>query len=174
MKYLLTALLLTPLAVLHGADLLPLTPAAMTQLDRAQKAGLIEIAPVHLPPPDAADCNHYGWPIATMTGDTIVVMHRRIPGHKAAGAGSTSSSTAATPTVLPASFASAGHSTQRNWLQRWETNSHETHPHPRPLQPRMAHRAMRVATPQEIRKTREPLHGMHRADSFASLSSLAV
>jgi hypothetical protein len=42
---------------------------------------------VHLPPADAGDCNHYGWPIATMVDRTIVVMHRRIPGHNAAGAG---------------------------------------------------------------------------------------
>jgi hypothetical protein len=91
MKYsltLLTALLLAPLAALHAAEtLLPLTPDSAMQVDRAQEAGLIEIAPVHLPPPDAVDCNHFGWPIATMTGDTLVVMHRRIPGHKAAGAG---------------------------------------------------------------------------------------
>jgi len=84
----LTALLLAPLAALHAAEtLLPLTPDSANQLDRAQKAGLIEIAPVHLPPPDGGDCNHYGWPIATMTGDTLVVMHRRIPGHNAEGAG---------------------------------------------------------------------------------------
>jgi hypothetical protein len=89
---LLTALLLAPLAALCATDksasrLLPLTSESASQLERAQKAGLIEIAPVHLPPPDAGDCNHYGWPVATMTGGAIIVMHRRIPGHKAAGAG---------------------------------------------------------------------------------------
>ena len=86
------ALLFMPLATLDAADksaarLLPITAEAASQLVRAKKANLIEIAPVHLPPAEAGDCNHYGWPIATMTGDTIVVMHRRIPGHKAAGAG---------------------------------------------------------------------------------------
>ena len=85
------ALLFMPLATLGAADksaapLLPLTPEVTGQLEGAHKANLIEIAPVHLPPAEAGDCNHYGWPIATMTGDTIVVMHRRIPGHKAAGA----------------------------------------------------------------------------------------
>jgi len=70
-----------------ASRLLDLTPEAAVQLAAAKRAGLIEIAPVHLPPPDAGDCDHYGWPIATMTGETIVVMHRRIPGHKAAGAG---------------------------------------------------------------------------------------
>ena len=86
------ALLFMPLATLGAADksavrLLTLTPKAAGQLEGAHEANLIEIAPVHLPPAEAGDCNHYGWPIATMTGDTIVVMHRRIPGHKAAGAG---------------------------------------------------------------------------------------
>lgn len=75
------------LASLRGAELLPLTPESATELMRGRKAGLIEIAPVDLPPENAGDCNHYGWPIATMTGDTIVVMHRRIPGHNPKGAG---------------------------------------------------------------------------------------
>lgn len=75
------------LASLRGAELLPLTPESATELMRGRKAGLIEIAPVDLPPENAGDCNHYGWPIATMTGDTIVVMHRRIPGHNPRGAG---------------------------------------------------------------------------------------
>ena len=68
-------------------QLLPVTAESATQLARATETGLMEVAPVHLPPLDAGDCNHYGWPIATMTGKTIVVMHRRIPGHKAVGAG---------------------------------------------------------------------------------------
>lgn len=54
---------------------------------RGEKAGLIEVAPVHLPRNPPGDCNHYGWPVATMTGDTLIVMHRRIPGHRAKGAG---------------------------------------------------------------------------------------
>jgi len=48
---LLTALLLMPQAALSAADesaarLLPLTPEFAMQLERAQKAGLVEIAPV--------------------------------------------------------------------------------------------------------------------------------
>ena len=70
-----------------ASRLLAITADSASQLGPAREAGLIEIAPVHLPPADAGDCNHYGWPIATMTGEAIVVMHRRIPGHKAAGAG---------------------------------------------------------------------------------------
>ena len=95
----LTVLLLAPLAGVRAADpaqsvpeslaarLLAVKPDAAKRLDEAKERGLIEIAPIHLPPPDSGDCNHYGWPIATMTGDTIVVMHRRIPGHHPIGAG---------------------------------------------------------------------------------------
>lgn len=68
-------------------ELLSLTIEAAGQLDHAQELGVLEVAPVHLPANSAGDCNHLGWPIATTTGDTIVVMHRRIPGHKAKGAG---------------------------------------------------------------------------------------
>lgn len=67
--------------------LLGLTDAASKQLSSAARAGVLEIAPVHLPIDPPGDCNHYGWPVATMAGDTIVVMHRRIPGHRAKGAG---------------------------------------------------------------------------------------
>lgn len=79
-------------AVTPASRLLSLTSDSATQLARAQDAGLIEVAPVNLPPADAGDCNHYGWPIATMTGDTIVVMHRRIPGHNPKFAGKPDSS----------------------------------------------------------------------------------
>ncbi|MFO7907516.1 MAG: hypothetical protein R6U98_33015 [Pirellulaceae bacterium] len=55
--------------------------------EEGERQGLLEVKPVHIPPTDAGDCNRYGWPIATMTGDTIVVMRRRIPGHNPEGAG---------------------------------------------------------------------------------------
>ena len=64
-----------------------LTDENRRQLIAGQRAGLFELAPVHLPRNPPGDCNHYGWPVATMSGDTIVVMHRRIPGHRAKGAG---------------------------------------------------------------------------------------
>lgn len=54
---------------------------------RAEKEGLLEIRPVNLPVDEPGDCNHYGWPIATMAGRSIVVMHRRIPGHRKTGSG---------------------------------------------------------------------------------------
>ncbi|MEM7601159.1 MAG: hypothetical protein AAF357_07045, partial [Verrucomicrobiota bacterium] len=68
-------------------QMLNLRPEVETRLEAAKKQGLIEIAPANLPLPSTGDCNHYGWPIATMTNDTIIVMHRRIPGHNATGAG---------------------------------------------------------------------------------------
>jgi hypothetical protein len=67
--------------------LLGLTDEMRGQLHRATEEGLVELAPVNLPVDPPGDCNHYGWPIATMAGDTIVVMHRRIPGHNPRGAG---------------------------------------------------------------------------------------
>ena len=87
-------LLLAPLVSLLVSDepdlsreLLGLTDDARRGLAEASRHNLIEIAPVHLPVNPPGDCNHYGWPIATMVDDTIVVMHRRIPGHNPRGAG---------------------------------------------------------------------------------------
>ena len=68
-------------------QLLGASDVQIEDFDARQKAGLIEWAPVHLPIDPPGDCNHYGWPVATMSGDTIIVMHRRIPGHRAKGAG---------------------------------------------------------------------------------------
>ena len=67
--------------------LLGVDEAQQTAWARAAKAGALEVAPVHLPVDPPGDCNHYGWPVAAMAGDVIVVMHRRIPGHRAKGAG---------------------------------------------------------------------------------------
>jgi len=81
-----------PLA--HAADgpdlsrvLLGLTQESRLRLAEGARRGLTEIAPVDLPVDPPGDCNHYGWPIATMAGDAIVLMHRRIPGHNPRGAG---------------------------------------------------------------------------------------
>jgi hypothetical protein len=87
----LVLLLATPLHAAEETDLsgklLGLTDEFSNQRATTARQGLLEIAPVDLPVKPPGDCNHYGWPIATMVGDTIVVMHRRIPGHKASGAG---------------------------------------------------------------------------------------
>lgn len=71
-----------------AAKLLGAPHDVKAKLQEGAKRGLIEIAPVDLPVDPPGDCDHYGWPIATMTGSTIVVMHRRIPGHNPRGAGS--------------------------------------------------------------------------------------
>lgn len=68
-------------------QLLGLSETQFAQLAAAEQAGVLELAAVHVPVDPPGDCNHYGWPIATMTGDTIVLMHRRIPGHNPRGAG---------------------------------------------------------------------------------------
>ncbi len=68
-------------------DLLGTTDARIQLLSDGAKRGLIEIAPVNLPVDPPGDCNHYGWPVATMAGGAIIVMHRRIPGHRKTGSG---------------------------------------------------------------------------------------
>jgi len=67
--------------------LLAASASQLETLQAGRQAGLIELAAVHLPTDPPGDCNHYGWPIATMIEDTIIVMHRRIPGHNPRGAG---------------------------------------------------------------------------------------
>ncbi len=91
---LIAGLLLMPLIQLPAAEppplanrLLWLTDECESHLSLAAKEGLMEIKPVHLPVNAPGDCNHYGWPIATMVEDVIIVMHRRIPGHNPRGAG---------------------------------------------------------------------------------------
>lgn len=74
---------LTPFA----RKLLAANDSDLERRSPSESQGLIELAPVHLPTDPPGDCNHYGWPVATMTGKSIVVMHRRIPGHRAKGAG---------------------------------------------------------------------------------------
>ena len=69
------------------AKLLGVDAAQQAVWARAAKAGVLEVAPVHLPVNAPGDCNHYGWPVATLAGDALIVMHRRIPGHRAKGAG---------------------------------------------------------------------------------------
>jgi hypothetical protein len=53
------------------------------RLAQAKAAGLIEIAPVALPVAEnvVADNDHFGWPVAAMVGDTIVVHFKRSLSH---------------------------------------------------------------------------------------------
>ncbi|MCC6682444.1 MAG: hypothetical protein IT445_16210 [Phycisphaeraceae bacterium] len=57
--------------------------AERARLEHGQANGAIEIAPVILPEGDnIIDGNiHFGWPVAAMVGDSIVVSTRRKPGH---------------------------------------------------------------------------------------------
>lgn len=43
--------------------------------------GLIELAPVNLPTNPKGDNDHFGWPVATTVDDTLIVVHRAMPGH---------------------------------------------------------------------------------------------
>lgn len=89
----LAALLPTKIAIAAESEpslaqaLLAPTDEQRATLSAGSAAGVLEIAPVNLPVDPPGDCNHFGWPIATMVGDTLVVMHRRIPGHNPRGAG---------------------------------------------------------------------------------------
>jgi len=52
-----------------------------------KEAGLLELAPVNLPTNPQGDNDHLGWPVATMIDDTMIVVHRTMPGHNARVAG---------------------------------------------------------------------------------------
>ncbi len=53
----------------------------LKELEAGRKAGLIELAPVNLPTKPKGDNDHFGWPVATMIDDTIIVVHREMCGH---------------------------------------------------------------------------------------------
>ena len=61
--------------------LLCMSPRQSAQLEEGRKRGLMELAPVSLPPDPGALNNHFGWPVAARAGDALIVVHRRIPGH---------------------------------------------------------------------------------------------
>ena len=62
---------------------LHIDPSEVARLEQAQAAGLMEIAPVILPEGDniIEDNIHFGWPVAAMIDDTIIVYTRRKLGH---------------------------------------------------------------------------------------------
>ena len=66
--------------------LLQMSDAQLAKLEEARQKGLLELAPVNLPTPDrySGDNDHFGWPVATMIDDTLLVSHRRNLGHKKA------------------------------------------------------------------------------------------
>ncbi len=61
--------------------LLDASDGMLARLETARKAGLLELAPVSLPTHPKGDNNHFGWPVATMLDDTVIVVHRAMPGH---------------------------------------------------------------------------------------------
>lgn len=58
------------------------------ELEAGRKAGLIELAPVNLPTHPKGDNDHFGWPVATTVGDTMIIVHRAMPGHNRSLSGS--------------------------------------------------------------------------------------
>ncbi len=82
-----TAALESPLARNPLArKLLQMSDPQLEKLEQARQKGLMELAPVNLPTPDrySGDNDHFGWPVATMIDDTLIVCHRRNLGHKKA------------------------------------------------------------------------------------------
>ncbi len=63
------------------ARLLYMSDEQLAKLEEGRKQGLLELAPVSVPPDPEALNNHYGWPVGTQVGDTLIVVHRHIPGH---------------------------------------------------------------------------------------------
>lgn len=59
----------------------------LNTLRQAKEAGLLELAPVNLPNNPKGNNDHHGWPVATMIDDTMIVVHRTMPGHNARVAG---------------------------------------------------------------------------------------
>jgi len=53
----------------------------LKRLSLGARQGLIELAPVNLPTAPKGDNDHFGWPVATMVDDTLIVVHRAMPGH---------------------------------------------------------------------------------------------
>ncbi len=62
-------------------ELLNISEDQWSKLERGRKEGIIELEPVVLPEHPRGDNNHMGWPVGTMTRDTLVLIHRRMPGH---------------------------------------------------------------------------------------------
>ena len=68
-------------------EILGTSDEQLSRLDQGSRRGLIELAPVVPPEDPLGDNDHMGWPVATQVEDTLVVVHRRIPGHNPFGAG---------------------------------------------------------------------------------------
>ena len=73
--------------------LLATTPEQLVRQKAAKQSGVLEIAPVHLPTNPKGDNNHFGWPVATMLDDTIILVHRSMPGHNRKSSGNADENT---------------------------------------------------------------------------------
>ena len=67
--------------------LLAASPGQLNTLQKAKQTGLLELAAVNLPTDPKGDNDHLGWPVATMIDDTMIVVHRTMPGHNPRVAG---------------------------------------------------------------------------------------
>ncbi len=62
-------------------NLLAADDADLKRLSFDASQSLIELAPVNLPTNPKGHNDHFGWPVATMVDDTLIVVHRAMPGH---------------------------------------------------------------------------------------------
>ena len=74
---------LSPLAL----ELLDTTDEQLATFEEGAEEGLIEFGTVVLPEQPQGDNNHLGFAEATKSGDTLVLIHRRMTGHNPWGAG---------------------------------------------------------------------------------------
>lgn len=74
---------LSPLAL----QLLNTTDKQLSTLELGARQGLIELDTVVLPEKPLGDNNHLGFAEATSSGDTLILIHRRMTGHNPWGAG---------------------------------------------------------------------------------------
>ncbi len=61
--------------------LLDTSDEQIAELNVGEKAGLVELAPVNLPTSPRGENDHFGWPVAATVDDTLIVVHRAMPGH---------------------------------------------------------------------------------------------
>ncbi|MDA9922891.1 glycoside hydrolase [Verrucomicrobiales bacterium] len=74
-------------------ELLATTQEQVDLMKAAKEGGLMELAPVHLPTDPMGDNDHFGWPVATSVGDTLIIVHRSMPGHNPRVSGSSDEQT---------------------------------------------------------------------------------
>ena len=76
---------MSPLAL----ELLNTTNEQLAVFEKGSREGLIALSPVVLPENPLGHNDHFGFAEATKSGDTLVVIHRRMTGHNPRGSGQT-------------------------------------------------------------------------------------